>query len=116
MKIPIAIKTANYNLLFIACILITMSGCFGEKYEIKSPKIKDPSDVSTACAQNLGLDEQDTEGLTRALKKNDGKLDDEFKLRAMAIISESDSVDTADSNSLLKSYFSCLENSANKDS
>ena len=113
MKILSVIKTARFYLLFITCIVIALSGCFSKEYKIKSAKVKNPSDVSAACAQNLGLDAEDTEGLTRALKKNDGKLDDEFKLRAMTVISESDSVDTADSNSLLKSYFSCLEDSAN---
>ena len=42
------------------------------------------------------------------------ELEDEFKLRAMMLVSDSDSVPTSARDSLLKEYFSCLENSAKK--
>ncbi len=92
---------------------MTAAGCGkSASPKIKSPKVDDPAEISTTCAQNLGLEEQDSQALVKALKNYDGKISDEFKLRAMVIITESDSVNPDDTNDVLKSYFSCLENYA----
>lgn len=113
MKILTTNQIARLYLPLIICLVITAAGCGKSAApKIKSPKVGDPAEISTTCAQNLGLDEKDSLSLATALKKYDGKITDEFKLRAMVIITESDSVNPDDSNDLLKSYFSCLENHA----
>lgn len=92
---------------------MTAAGCSrSSSPKIKSPKVDDPVEISTTCAQNLALEEQDSQELARALKNYGGKISDEFKLRAMVIITESDSVSPDDTNTVLKNYFSCLENYA----
>ncbi|MEQ9619770.1 MAG: hypothetical protein RIG61_11445 [Deltaproteobacteria bacterium] len=106
--------TRSY-LLIIICLFITAAGCGkSASPKIKSQKVDNPAETSTTCAQNTGLEEQDSETLAKALKNYGGKISDEFKLRAMAIISESDSVNPEDANDVLKNYFSCLENYAAK--
>ena len=113
MKILKMNKSAISFLLIIMFLVMTAAGCKrSASPKIKSPKVDDPVEISTTCAQNLALEEQDSQALAKALKKFDGKISDEFKLRAMVIITESDSVNPEDSNDLLKSYFTCLENYA----
>lgn len=108
------ISSAPVLILIVGIFAITLSGCFfGEKYEIKSAKVHNPEETSNACAKSLGLNEKDTKQLAKVLKNNGSKLNDEFKLAAMMIITESDSVATEDSDNVEKAYFSCIENSAN---
>jgi hypothetical protein len=110
MKILRIIKSAPFYLLFITLFVITMSGCWrGDSYKIESPKVSNPEEVSTACAKSQGLSEQDAFWLERLLKKNDSKYNDEFKLRAMAVIAESDNVAPEDRNITLKNYLACIE-------
>ena len=59
--------------------------------------------------KSQGLSEQDAFWLERLLKKNDSKYNDEFKLRAMAVIAESDNVAPEDRNITLKNYLACIE-------
>ncbi len=113
MKKLIIIRSAPIVIIILGLFALTLSSCFGEKYEIKSPKINSPEEVSNSCAQNLGLDEKDKEQLATILKNNGSKLNDEFKLYAMMIVTESDGVAPEDRDSVQKSYFSCLENSEN---
>ncbi len=100
--------------MLIACLVIAAVGCAKTGPKIKSPKVDNPAEVSAACTQNQGLDEEVSAALAKALKNYDGKLSDEFKLRAMVIVSESDSIAPAERNPVLKGYFSCLQNSASK--
>jgi len=112
MKKLITTSSAPLAIMIIGIFTLALSGCFGEKYKIESPKIHSAEEVSNSCAQSLGLDEEDREQLVKVLKNNGSKLNDEFKLEAMLIITESDSVSTEDSDDVEKAYFSCLENSA----
>lgn len=113
MKKLIITRSAPVVILIVAVFIITLSGCFGEKYKIESPKISGAEEVSNSCAQKLGLDEDDKKQLAKVLKDNGSKLNDEFKLDAMMIISESDSVTPDDRDNVQKAYFSCIENSTN---
>lgn len=113
MKISTTNLISRFYLILIIFLVITSVGCRkSASPKVKSPKVDDPVEISTTCAQNLALEEQDSQELARALKDYGGKISDEFKLRAMVIITESDSVSPEDTNTVLKSYFSCLENYA----
>ena len=112
MKKLIITRSAPVVIIIIAVFIISLSGCFGEKYKIESPKISGAEEVSNSCAQKLGLNEDDKEQLVKALKENGSKLNDEFKLDAIMIITESKSVAAEDRDNVQKAYFSCLENSA----
>ena len=90
------------------------AGCFWKGDEVKFPKVSDPEDTSAGCAQSQGFDPELTKQLSEALKDYDGEINDEFKLKASALVAESGSVPVAQRNSVLKEYFSCLSNSAEK--
>ena len=108
-------QIAGFYLVLIIFLVVAAAGCGkSASPKIKSPKVDDPVEISTTCTQDLGLDEQDSQALAKALKKYEGKISDEFKLRSMVIITESDSVNPDDTNTVLKSYFSCLDNYAAK--
>lgn len=98
----------------LICLLATATGCFWKSEQIKTAKVSDPASVSTTCAQNAGLDENDTAALVRAIKRYDGEMSDEFKLRAMTVISDSRSIDPSKKDSVTRDYLSCVENSAQK--
>lgn len=100
--------------LLIACLVLAVAGCGKTGPKVKSAKVPNPAEVSTACAQKQGFDEWVSEELAKALNKHGGKLSDEFKLRAMVIVTESDTVDYSERNTVLKEYFSCLQVSTSK--
>lgn len=100
--------------LLIACLVLTAVGCAKTGPKVKSPKVPNAAEVSNACAQKLGFDEWVTTELARALKNYDSKLSDEFKLRAMVVLTESDKVEYSERNTVLKEYFSCLQSAASK--
>ncbi len=100
-----------YALLFL-CLVFAIAGCAKTGPEVKYSKVDDPAEISNQCASNIGFDEQVSLALAVALKKYDGRLNDEFKLRAMTIVSDSDSVPTSEREAILKAYFTCLQNSA----
>ncbi len=106
-------KSAPAVVIIIGIFTLIFSGCFGEKYKIESPKVSGAEEVSNSCSQNLGLDEEDREQLAKVLKNNGSKYNDEFKLEAMLIITESDGVAPEDRNAVEKTYFSCIENAVN---
>ena len=112
MKISRPNKLLRYCALLITCFLFTAIGCGKNGPKVGYPKVDDPAEISNQCAGNVGFDEQLSLGLAAALREYGGKLDDEFKLRAMMLVSDSDSVPTSARDSLLKEYFSCLDNSA----
>ncbi len=115
MKKSSTIKSVPIALLILVMLMMTLPGCFfGDKYKIESPKVHNPKETSNACAKSLGLNEKDMEQLSRVLKKNNNKFDDIFKLDAIMIITESDSVSTEDSDNVEKAYFSCIEESTSK--
>ena len=114
MKITDPHKPALYYLLVLICLLGTSTGCFWKGDEVKFPKVSDPEEVSAACAQKQGFDEQTTKRLTESFKDYDGEVNDEFKLAASTIITESGSVPAPQRNSVLKEYFSCLAGTAKK--
>jgi hypothetical protein len=89
-----------------------MSGCFWKGDEVKFAKVSDPASVSAGCAQSQGFDPELTKQLSEALKDYDGEINDEFKLKASALVTESGSVPAPQRNTVLKEYFSCLSNSA----
>ncbi len=89
-----------------------MSGCFWKGDEVKFSKVPDPENASAGCAQSQGFDPELTKQLTESLKDYDGEINDEFKLKASVLVTESDSVPAANRNSALKEYFSCLSNAA----
>ena len=114
MKKLTVTQSAPTALIIIGIFTLVLSGCFfGEKYKIESPKVSGAEEVSNSCSQNLGLNEDDREQLAKVLKNNDSKYNDEFKLDAMMIITESDSIAPEDRDSVEKAYFSCIEASAN---
>lgn len=113
MKKLTVTQSAPAVLIVFGIFALILSGCFGEKYNIESPKVSGAEEVSNSCSQNLGLAEEDREQLAKVLKNNGSKYNDEFKLEAMMIITESDSVAPEDRNSVEKAYFSCIENAAN---
>ena len=96
------------------CVLGAATGCFWKGDEVKFPKASDPEAAAAACAQNQGFDPELTKQLTEALKDYDGVINDEFKLKALALVTESDNVPAPQRNSVLKEYFSCLAGSAEK--
>jgi hypothetical protein len=101
-------------MLVMICFAAGTTGCFWKGDEVKFAKVSDPANVSAGCAQSQGFDPELTNLLTEALKDYDGVINDEFKLKASALVTESDSVPAAQRNSVLKEYFSCLSNSAEK--
>ena len=114
MKILHVRKTSRSCAVLVICLLFAIVGCAKTGPKVNFPKVDDPAEISNQCAGNVGFDEQISLALAAALRKYDGKLSDEFKLRAMTVVSDSDSVPTSARDSLLKEYFSCLENSAVK--
>lgn len=107
-------KTVRCLALLVTCLVFAAAGCAKTGPKVESPKVPDAADVSTACAQRQGFDEEVSESLAKAIKTYDGKLSDEFKLRAMVIISESDTLTNPEKNVVLTEYFSCLQSSASE--
>lgn len=103
----------HISIFILGIMVITLSGCWGEKYTIESPKVPNAEEVSNSCAQNLGLSDTEKEELVNELKNNDRKFNDEFKLQAMIIISESNRIPTQERDAAQAAYFSCIENSIN---
>jgi len=99
-------------MLVMICFAGGAAGCFWKGDEVKFAKVSDPAGVSAGCAQSQGFSPELTKQLSEALKDYDGEINDEFKLKASALVAESDSVPVAQRNSVLKEYFSCLSNSA----
>jgi len=100
--------------LLITLLVFAIVSCGKNGPKVGYPKVDAPAEISNQCAGNVGFDEQLSLGLAAALRKYDGRVNDEFKLRAMMLVSDSDSVPTPARDSLLKEYFSCLNNSAKK--
>src|SRR3990167_10764747 len=107
-------RAGLFTLIALICIVCVMSGCFWKGDEVKFAKVSDPAGVSAGCAQSQGFSPELTKQLSEALKDYDGEINDELKLKASALVAESDSVPVAQRNSVLKEYFSCLSNSAEK--
>ncbi len=101
-------------MLVMFCFAGGTTGCFWKGDEVKFAKVSDPAGVSAGCAQSQGFDPALTGQLTESLKDYDGVINDEFKLKASALVTESDSVPAAQRNQVLKDYFSCLSGSAEK--
>ena len=99
-----------YYVILVGIFVVPLSGCFGEKYEIKSAKVSSPEEVSNSCSQNLGLSESEMKQLANELENNDSKFNDEFKLQAMIIITESKGVPPEESKNAQAAYFSCIQN------
>jgi hypothetical protein len=114
MKIEHPKKPALYYSLVLICVLGAATGCFWKGDEVKFPKASDPEAAAASCAQSQGFDEQVTKRLTQAFKDYDGEVNDEFKLAASTIITESDSVPATQRNSVMKEYFSCLAGPSEK--
>jgi hypothetical protein len=114
MQISTLNRLSRVCALLITVLLFTIASCGKNGPKVDYPKVHDPAEISNQCAGNVGFDEQLSLGLAAALRQYDGKVDDEFKLRAMMLVSDSDSVPTSARDSLLKEYFSCLDNSAKK--
>ena len=104
-------KSGLALILSIFILAALLPGCFGEKYNIEYPKVKNPEEVSNSCAANTGLNDQEIQQLAKVLKNNGSRLNDEFKLDAMLIITESDNVAPEDRNNVENAYFSCIEQS-----
>jgi hypothetical protein len=111
MKIKDLKKPALLFMLVLTC-LSGATGCLFKGDEVKFAKVSDPESVSAGCAQSQGLDPALTTQLAEALKDYDGVINDEFKLKASALVTESDSVPAQQRNQVLKEYFSCLSSSA----
>lgn len=114
MKILTLNKSALCSSIILICLLATATGCFWKSEQIKTAKVSDPASVSTTCAQNAGLDEKDTAALVTAIKHYHGEMSDEFKLRAMTVITDSHSIDPSKKDSVTQEYLSCVANSAQK--
>jgi hypothetical protein len=112
MKITYPKKPAVYSLLALVFFAGADTGCLFKGDEVKFAKVSEPESVSTGCAQKQGLDPELAKQLTEALKDYGGELNDEFKLKASALVTESDSVPAPQRNQALKEYFSCLAGSA----
>ncbi|MGH7851716.1 MAG: hypothetical protein ACREOP_15590, partial [Thermodesulfobacteriota bacterium] len=89
-----------FTLIALVCVVCSMHGCFWKGDEVKFPKVSDPENTSAGCAQSQGFDPELTKQLAEALKDYDGEINDEFKLKASALVTESDSVPTANRNSV----------------
>ncbi len=107
-------RAGLFTLIALICIVCVMSGCFWKGDEVKFSKVSDPENTSAGCAQSQGFDPELTKQLAEALKDYDGEINDEFKLKASALVTESGSVPAPQRNTVLKEYFSCLSNSAEK--
>lgn len=100
--------------LALICLSGAATGCLFKGDEVKFAKVSDAESVSAGCAQSQGLDPELAKQLTEVLKDYGGEINDEFKLKASALVTESDSVPASERNSVLKEYFACLSNSAEK--
>ena len=96
------------------CLAGGVTGCLFKGDEVKFAKVSDPASVSDGCAQSRGFSPELSKQLAEAFKDYDGEVNDEFKLKAEALVYESDSVPAQDRNTVLKDYFSCLSGSAEK--
>jgi hypothetical protein len=114
MKIKDLKKPALYFLLILLFLAGGPAGCLFKGDEVKFAKVSDPESVSAGCAQSQEFDPALTTQLTEALKDYDGVINDEFKLEASALVTESDAVPAPQRNQVLKEYFSCLSGSAEK--
>ncbi|MEW6144372.1 MAG: hypothetical protein AB1598_05075 [Thermodesulfobacteriota bacterium] len=111
MKIKDLKRPAMLFLLVLTCQSLA-TGCLFKGDEVKFAKVPDAESASAGCAQSQGLDPELAKQLTEALKDYGGVINDEFKLKASALVTESDSVPAQQRNQVLKEYFSCLSASA----
>jgi len=103
-----------FSLLILISLTGAIAGCFWKGDEVKFSKVSDPEAVSASCSQKMGFDPDLTKLLSEAFKDYDGELNDEFKLKAMALVTESPSVPAEQRNDVIKEYFSCLAGSSEK--
>ena len=111
------IKGPNIPALYLLVLIFlagSQAGCFWKGDEVKFSKVSDAEAVSASCSQKMGFDPDLTKLLSEAFKDYDGELNDEFKLKAMALITESPSVSAEQRNDVTKEYFSCLAGSSEK--
>lgn len=113
MKIT-APKIPALCLLALISLAGASTGCFWKGDEVKFQKVSDAESVSASCSQKMGFDPDLTKLLSEALKDYDGEINDEFKLKAMALVTESPSVPAQQRNDVLKEYFACLDGSSEK--
>ena len=95
------------NTTVIISLIVLAASC--AQPTIEAGRAYDPGEVSTTCAENLGLDGGVLLALAAAFRDSDGKITDSFKEKASRDIAEYQNVPPSQDNAVFQTYISCLQ-------